>query len=193
MSFPSTRPLRRRPLSADEYRAMPESMIKCSLIDGVLVEEPSASYEHQTIVINILLPLGQFVRKAGLGWVQTAPLDVWVTEQEVVQPDVFFVSNGRRSIIQKNGIHGAPDLVVEVLSPSTRSWDRHTKRERYARRGVAELWLVDSDSRRVEIHRFAECRHGPLRTLSSAETLETPLLPGFRLPVWQVFERDARG
>lgn len=175
------------PLSAAQYRTMPESSQKVSLIDGVLVEEPSTSNEHQGIVNNLLLALLPFEKQARLGVVRTAPLDVWLTEDELVQPDVFFVSNARRSIIGKH-IHGAPDLIIEILSPSTRNWDRTTKRERYARRGVQELWLVDPASRTIEIHRFAECFGGPICILSSGDEIQSPMLPELRLPVEKVFE-----
>lgn len=185
--YPSS--LRRRPCTADEYRAMPESLTKSSLIDGVLVEEPSPSDEHQFIVGRFFSTLDDFVEQHDLGAVRLSPFDVWLAEEEVVQPDVLYVAKARLSLIRKNGVHGAPDLVIEVASPSTRRWDRSVKRERYARRGVPELWLIEPALRQVEIHRFAECPHGPLKILSSADELQTPLLPGFRLPVWRLFAR----
>lgn len=182
-------PLRRQPLTAAEYRAMPESPAKRSLFDGMLIEEPSASDEHQNIVGNLFSALFGFVRIHRLGAVRMAPLDVWLTEEEVVQPDVLFVSEEHRSIMRANGIHGAPDLVAEIASPATRRWDRSAKRQRYAQRGVKELWLIEPDTRQVEIHRFAECPSGALHTLSSAREITSPLLPGFRLAVWRLFER----
>lgn len=182
-------PLRRRPLRTAEYRAMPESLAKHSVLGGILIEEPPPDDEHQRIVTNLLGALLAAARSRNLGTVRCSPYAVWLTEDQMVQPDILFVAKAREAIIHRDGIHGAPDLVVEILSPSTRHWDRAGKRDLYARRGALELWLIDPKLRQLEIHAFARSRHAPLRTLASMGTLETPLLPGFKLPVWRLFER----
>ena len=176
-------------LTAAEYRALPESMARRSLIGGWLVEEPSASDAHQRLALNLAFMLESVLRPAGLGTLRFAPYDVWLTEEIVVQPDVLVVRRGREQIIQANGIHGAPDLVVEIMSPSTRQLDRNGKRLLYGRNGVAEMWLVDPNPRRLEVYRFAEHRDEPVRVVGPGDDLFSLLSPELRLSVAEIFDR----
>ncbi|MEW6228855.1 MAG: Uma2 family endonuclease, partial [Bacillota bacterium] len=112
---------------------------------------------------------------------------VVLSEYDVVQPDLLYVSRDRLSIIKEANIWGAPDLVVEILSPSSTKWDREIKREVYARFGVRELWLVDPQARSIEV---ATLKDGALLTLHTycvGATLASPLLAGFALDVGGLF------
>lgn len=177
-----------RRCSPDEYRRGPESMVKCSLIDDWLVEEPAASVFHQGISWTLCAALAQLDER-GLGTFRFAPCDVWLDPRTVVQPDIFFVLKGRERIIETMGIHGAPDLVVEILSRSTHRLDRIRKRALYAKHGVQEMWLIDPRRHQVDVYRFAESTEQPVQELHEADFLESPLFPAWRVAVARLFAR----
>jgi Uma2 family endonuclease len=133
-----------------DYLLLPEGDRR-ELIEGDFHVVPSPSFRHQTIAANIGTILINFVRGKALGTVLWAPMDVVLTQESVVQPDILFISNERREVIADNNISGAPDLVVEILSPSTADRDRELKLRLYARHGVREYWIVDPDERTVQV------------------------------------------
>jgi Uma2 family endonuclease len=117
-------------------------------------------------------------------------LDVVLSDEDVVQPDLLFISNERSSIAQKSGAFGAPDLVVEIFSASTRKRDETIKLRLYDVMGVLEYWLADPDAGTIQVYRSRNGRLGLVAELSAAEgdRLETPLLPGLTLRLSQIFE-----
>jgi Uma2 family endonuclease len=131
-------------LTVDEYFAGPETLRPMELVYGVVREPPAPRYGHQSIVTGLAAQLVAHARAHGLGTVCVSPVDVVLDEHAalVVQPDVLFVSRDRMAIV-RDRIWGAPDLVVEVLSPATKRRDRTTKLGWYRRYGVRECWLVD--------------------------------------------------
>lgn len=169
-----------------EYCTLPEGS-RHQLIEGDLIVSPAPTWRHQTIVMRIAVALYNFVAARDLGFVRSSPVDVILTEEDVPQPDVVYVSKARSSIIVPQGLRGGPDLCIEVLSPSTEKLDRGAKRVLYARHDVTEYWIVDPDANRVELYRLQENPAAPERTLSAADTLTTRLLPGFSLKIADVF------
>jgi Uma2 family endonuclease len=175
----------------EDYRTLPESMAeRYELLDGELVMVPSPTVGHQRASRNLETLLWGFVRERRLGEVLYAPCDVVLGEgkdRQVVQPDLFFVSSQRRHIVMEGEIRGAPDLVVEILSPATAERDRGYKRTLYARHGVQEYWLVDPDARTIEVFVPGEeglvCQH----VYRDPETLTSTLIEGLRLGLDQVF------
>lgn len=151
---------------------------------------PSPDFFHQNVAFRVARKLAEFVENHGLGTVVIAPSDVELDDVNVVQPDVYFVSRARRRIITRQGVTGAPDLVVEVLSPRTAGLDLGAKLKAYARAGVVEAWFVDRAKKRVLVYRFAEDAAKPAAELRTKDTLTTALLPGFSLPVKEVFRRQ---
>ena len=132
----------------EDYCNAPEDK-RYELHDGDLVVVPSPKEQHQDVTGNLFIRLTLFVREGALGRTYIAPFDIVFSNHDVVQPDVIFVSNERHDIITPDNIQGAPDLVIEVLSPSTAHRDRTFKRALYARHGVREFWLVDTDAQTV--------------------------------------------
>lgn len=173
--------------TADDYRATPEGPPWIQLIDGEFHVSESPSVSHQRIVGNLYLILGNWTQSAREGLVYLAPLDVYLSEYDVVQPDLLFVSTKRLSIIEKNGLYGPPDLAIEILSPSTERLDKRAKLELYARVGVREMWLVDPDLGTVEVRRFPEDRGSPVQVLRAGDKLLSPLLPGLEVDVSGIF------
>ncbi len=172
-----------------DYMSAPEDK-RYQLLDGEMIVAPSTTDKHQAVVGEIFVALHQFVTANSLGLVRIAPYDVVLSSNDVAQPDVLFVSNRRSHIVTAANIQGAPDLIVEVLSPGTQHYDRGYKRTLYARHGVREYWLVDPEPETVEVLvEGGEAGLTPAATYSRAETLESPLLPGFSLNLTQILSR----
>ncbi len=159
-----------------------EDNIRRELIDGELIVTASPIPRHQEVVLRLGAHLLAWVYEEG-GRVFVAPLDVYFDERNVVEPDVLFIRAEHLDRIDEKNIKGPPDLVVEVSSPSTRRLELVRKRELYERFEAKEYWYVDRDADRVEIYRLERGRYGPPRYLSRGETLESPEIPGFTIPV----------
>jgi Uma2 family endonuclease len=162
------------------FMSLPEGTL-AEFIGGEILMSPSPKTRHQRLVWRLGPALDDAVRQARRGEVFVAPFDVHLPSGDVVQPDVLFVSTARSAIVQ-DWIRGAPDLVVEVLSPETRQRDLDVKSELYARNGVAEAWLVDPDASTVEVRRA-----GAVVRLAAPDVLAPPLLPGFTLTLADLF------
>src|SRR6266545_4047168 len=138
-------------LTYEDLRKMPDDGKRYELIDGEVYMTASPNTKHQVVVGNIHMALRRFAQKAGVGKVFLAPFDVVFGERTAVQPDLLFIRKERLSILTDLNVQGAPDLVIEVLSPSTAAFDRETKLQVYARAGVPELWYVDPKEEIVEV------------------------------------------
>ena len=169
-----------------DYVNTPEDK-RYELLDGELILSEAPSRNHQGSQVNIGSPLYVFVRSNGLGVVYFAPRDVVLTDTDVVQPDLLFISNERLHIDTERGVHGAPDLVVEVLSPSTAERDRTFKRALYAKHGVKEYWLVDTAAKTIAVLLNTGDGFESVGTYGEGDKLVSPTLPGFRLNVDEVF------
>lgn len=158
----------------EEYARLPQPSeargTRFEVIDGDLYVTPSPSLRHQEIVTDLVTLLNVFVRSNRLGRVLGSPFDVIFAEGDYVEPDIMFVRSGREDILTQRGIEGPPDLLVEVLSPSTAARDLRIKLDRYRLFGVAEYWVVDPDERTVRVWRLADGASEPV-TLGPADTL----------------------
>lgn len=177
-----------RKLTYEELRAMPQDGKRYELLEGEVYMAPSPNVKHQKVIVNLLMEFVPFVREKDLGDVFVAPLDVVLDGQNVVQPDIFFVSRGRAQAITPLFVNGAPDLVVEVLSPSNADFDRGAKRRAYAAAGVPEIWYVDPRDDSVEVLRLGSDRsYALVRRFSRADLLVSESLPGFGVPLTKLF------
>jgi Uma2 family endonuclease len=173
-------------LTYQDYVLLPDDGKRYEILDGDLYVTPSPTARHQEVSFNLTLALGQYVRAHGLGKVLAAPLDVILADDSIAQPDILFVSNERLPIV-RDWVHGAPDLVIEILSPGTRERDRTLKRRLYARHGVRELWLVDPEAKTVESYSLDPATETLPRLFSARDVLSSDHLPGLRLllePIW---------
>ena len=157
------------------------------LIDGELILAPAPRRDHQTVEVRLGSRLHLFVDENELGVVYFAPRDVVFSDTNIVQPDLLFISNERMHIDTEAEVWGGPDLVVEILSPSTEARDRTVKRALYARHGVNEYWLVDPDARTIAVLLLGEQGFEPVATYGEGDTLVSPTLPGFSILVDEVF------
>ena len=169
-----------------DYRNTPEDK-RYELIDGDLIMSPAPRTTHQDASLNIVLLLAAFVRERVLGKIFYAPTDVVLSDTDVVQPDILFVSNARAHIITEDNIRGAPNLVIEILSPSTAARDRTLKRALYAKHGVQEYWQVDTDARTIAVLTLTENGFELAAVYGEGQTLTSPLLLGFELDLDLVF------
>lgn len=135
----------------DEFKSLPESLDHIELIAGELVMSPTPKYKHQNIVLNGATELKGLPEGATV----VSPMDVYLDDENVVQSDVFWVSDAESLCkLGEDGYwHGAPDLVIEILSPSTAKRDHGVKFELYQRFGTREYWLIDPEAEFVEVFR----------------------------------------
>jgi Uma2 family endonuclease len=166
---------------------MPDDGKRREVVDGELFVTPSPLSKHQLVVSRTAAPFFLFLHDHPIGELFTAPLDVILSDYDVLKPDLLFILNEHLSIIQ-DWVRGAPDLVVEVLSPTTARQDRGPKLKAYARFGVPEYWIVDPDKRAVEVYRLARTGYPEPRRFLEPDILASPLLPGFALPVQDIFK-----
>jgi Uma2 family endonuclease len=129
---------------------------KYEIVDGALVVSPGPSTRHQVILGNLAALLRAALQVPRIAQVLFSPIDVVLSSTRVVMPDFVVVSAARRSIIEKHAIVGAPDLVIEILSPSNRKHDQIVKRRMYARSGIREYWIVDPEVDSVEVLELVE-------------------------------------
>ncbi|HAP93624.1 MAG TPA: Uma2 family endonuclease [Desulfotomaculum sp.] len=172
----------------EDYCLLPEDR-RVELIGGDFYLVPSPSVIHQRVAANIEDILRDFVVENKLGEVLDAPLDIVLTPYDVVQPDVMFISNERRSIVTDENIQGPPDLVVEILSPSTGVRDRTIKKKLYARSGVRELWLVNAAVQVIEVFDLETGEEVPPAVYARGResVLVSKVLPGLRVELDKVF------
>ena len=170
----------------EDYLNAPEDK-RYELLDGELVPIPAPGERHQSVSILLGSKLFQFAYENSLGRVYHAPFDVVLSDVDVVQPDLLFVSNERGHIITPANIQGAPDLVVEILSPSTAERDKTFKHALYARHGVNEYWMVDTTAKDITVLLLGERGYEVVDTYGEGEILTSPTLQGFRLGIGDIF------
>ena len=181
-------------LTYEAYMALPETKERCEVVDGVLFVAPSALPDHQWIVAEIFARLREFVMAGGLGVVIVAPSDLLVQREllRVRQPDVMFFSAERTGFRGRLALKGLPifeappDIVVEVLSPSNTGPRFQEKIEDYRRFGVLECWLVDPETETARVLDLTDAA-GAETSFGRDDTLESKVLPGFTLPLEEVF------
>lgn len=156
------------------------------LIGGELIVVPSPRPRHQKISAKISLQLGKYLENNPVGEVYSAPIDI-VLDDQVVQPDILFVSNARLDIIGELNIQGAPDLVIEILSPSTAAHDKKKKSQLYFKHGVKEYWLVDLEIRFIDVFVAGEKVWNWIGTFDQEDVLTTALLPGLKISLSEIF------
>ena len=160
---------------------------RCELIDGDLIVVPSPTPYHQLVSGRLEDALNEFLRGSEAGIVLYAPCDVYLSEHDVVQPDILVISADRLGIVKEKYIQGAPDLVVEILSASSESRDRGIKAKLYSRFGVREYWIVDPDGKTIEVQTRQDARLRTEATYVVGDHLKSTLLEGFTLDLTGIF------
>jgi Uma2 family endonuclease len=177
-------------LTYEDYLEFPEDGKRHELIEGDHVVTPAPNIRHQNLVGELYARLRAFVKDRDLGHVLMAPTDVLLSEHEVVQPDLLFVAREHLERIGEAYVDGPPDLVVEIVSETTRRRDEVAKRHLYERRGVEEYWVVDPVVDAIKVHRRTASGRFERRAELTAEAgnvLSSPLLPGLEIPLEEIF------
>ena len=172
-------------LTYEDYRNTPEDE-RYELLDGELVRLETPPIAHQRVLVDLGSSMALFVEESELGEVLPIPTDVVLSNTDVVQPDLLFVSNERSHIITEQNIQGAPDLVVEILSPSTANRDWTIKRELYARHGVKELWMVDPDARIVWVMLLRDGDFELVGVYGEGQSVSSTTLEGFTVDIDEI-------
>ena len=171
-------------LTYEDYAAIPNDGRRHEIIDGEHFVNPAPNVKHQTVVLTLASTMRYYALTHRVGHAFISPIDVLLDEHTIVQPDIVFVSHAREHIITRENIQGVPDLLIEILSPGTRRYDKRTKYERYELAGVPEYWIVDPEDDVVEVFRQ---RADKFARIDVGDTLTSPILPGFALSLRELF------
>lgn len=164
----------------DDYLGVGDEVF-FEIINGKAFMSPAPELFHQRWAGRLYFAMQRHVEANKIGEVLFAPVDVVLDEKNVVQPDLVFVSNANAGLLERRGIMGAPDLVVEIISPTSLRRDRYDKRELYARFGVKEFWLADVANRSIEILTLKPAGYQLLSCATNEGKIRSEILPGFEL------------
>ena len=174
----------------EDYLAFPEDGKRYEIIEGDCFMSPAPRTRHQRIAGKLFTRLSVYLQYSRVGEAFIAPTDVVLSDINVVEPDILVILAQQLSIITEKNIQGAPDLVIEILSETTRKTDEIVKKKLYERYGVLEYWIVDPDLALVKIYRLTDGRYGRAeeRAEERGETVTTVLLPGLDISLTELFE-----
>ncbi|MBE3588748.1 Uma2 family endonuclease [Desulfofundulus thermocisternus] len=170
----------------EDYLLLPEDK-RYEIIGGDIFMTPSPKRAHQKVSRNLTTILWSYVKDHALGEVYEAPFDVLFGQNDVVQPDIMFVARNNLSIIGENNIQGAPDLIIEILSPSSAERDLFLKKKLYARHAVKEYWIVDPGARTVTVNLWQKNEYIQTGVYGEEDTWRPHLLPGLIIEGKEVF------
>ena len=176
----------KRKFTYEDYLKTPDDE-RYELIGGELLMTPSPVPKHQRVSRKIEFLLEKFVTENDLGEVFYAPCDVHLDNENVVQPDILFISKDRLNIIGEKNIERAPDLAIEILSESTAYRDLVQKKKLYSRFGVKEFWIVDPGEETIEVYSLKGNTFLLINTYSKNEILESPYLKGLKIELKGIF------
>ena len=175
-----------------DFAALPEGTL-AELFDGLLIMSPAPNVFHQIIAHRLSRWLGNYAEEHHAGLVLEAPIDVRLSPETVLQPDVVFVATDRLGILAQQEVEGAPDLVVEVLSPSTGAYDLTQKRRLYEEAGVREYWIVDPAEKTIEVLALTDDGYRTATRARAAGLVRSVLLDGFGLDLEPLFTWPGTG
>lgn len=171
----------------DAYTARTDDGECYEIVQGVLVMSPSPEDIYQEVVGEIFAYLREQIKLTHSGRVFMAPLDVVLSPQNVFQPDVLVVLNEHLDRVQRTHVAGAPDLVVEVISPKSKLYDRVNKHMAYEQAGIPEYWLVYPYQQCIELFVLEQGKYRSLGTFRDQQTLPSRIVPQMTLPVARFF------
>jgi Uma2 family endonuclease len=176
-----------RPLTYEDLFKFPDDGKRRELIGGELIVNPAPRRDHQTVSIRLTSILLRFLESSGEGLVYTPPVDVYVDQNDVIQPDLIVIRQSRLDIYRPDGVVvEPPDIVVEIISPGSQRVDRVGKMALYARFGVREYWIADPDERMLSVYvleggAYSAVEAGPDGKVTSRA------FPGLRVDPFEVF------
>jgi len=187
VTIPTRIPEGKISLTYEDYVLLPNDRNRYEILEGELSVTPAPGTKHQTVSGNLFKALARHVDERHLGSLFYASVDLILEPTSVLQPDLLFVSSARRSIITERAVEGAPDLVVEIVSPTTSRNDRVTKAQIYARHAVPAYWIVDPEQESVEIYLLEGGGYRLVATLHGDNPQPAPPFEGLRLTPSSLF------
>ena len=176
------------PLTYEDYLTFPDNDgIRKEIIEGELFMSPAPSIKHQRILRKLSFIINEYVNKNDLGEIFFAPCDIIFSNINIVQPDLIFISKENYQILTDLNIQGAPDLLIEILSPSTKENDRIFKKHIYERFGVKEYWIVDPESETVEIWELKNKKFQLAVKADKNQLIKSQLLKGLQINLSEIF------
>jgi Uma2 family endonuclease len=170
-----------------DYLDLPDDGYRYEVIWGELYMTPAPNTKHQQTLAELMFALQEFVKANNLGLVLPAPCDVLLEPGGTpVEPDILFISQERTHIITPKNVNGAPDLIVEILSPSNPEHDRQRKFKLYQESSVPEYWIVDPDTRTIEIFTLSQGRYSLFGRFGAGQAAASKLLAGFEVEIDRV-------
>ena len=180
-------------ITYEDYLTFPDNDgIRKEIIEGELYMTPALSTKHQLVLKKILRLLDNYVLQNGLGEVLFAPCDVIFSSINVMQPDIIFISNENLKILTEKNIQGAPDLIIEILSPYSTDNDRIYKKMVYEKFGVKEYWIVDPVEKNIEIWTRKTKKFELLSKTKQHESIQSLLLEDLKFELSDIFRDDFR-
>ncbi len=164
-----------------DYLCIPEDGYRYEVVWGELIMPPAPVPAHQRVVLRLATLLLEHVATNDLGAVYVAPLDVVLSEHNVLQPDILFIRKDRLNIVTETHVAGSPDLVIEVLSPGTAAADRGRRMDAYAAFGVPHCWLVDPRSHTFEVYELRGERYELVARFTEGDAFRSALFPGLNV------------
>ncbi len=170
-----------------DYEKLPEGA-PYQLIGGELVMTPSPVPYHQILIGRIFLTLSEYTKENNAGSVILSPIDVYFSETDTYQPDIIFIGRDRLDIIGKKKIEGAPDFIIEILSPATAYYDLRAKKDVYEQSGVKEYWIVDPMQKSIEAFVNKKGKFELAGSARSEGAVRSHILKGLAVSLKEIFE-----
>ena len=176
-------------LSYRDYVLLPNDGKRHEIIDGEHFMTPSPVTKHQRISRKLEWIIESFLKKNPVGEIFYAPYDVILSETNIVVPDLVYISKENSKIITEDNIQGSPDLIVEILSPTNRNYDKVLKKDLYEAFGVKEYWIIDPEEEIVEVYRLSANNHrfSDPGIYKKNQCLKTDLIPALEIDLKEVF------
>ena len=174
-------------LTYEDYAALPNDGNRYEILEGELAVTPAPSTRHQIASANLFKLLTRYIDEKSLGILLYAPVDLILESTSVLQPDLLFVAKARQNIITDRAVEGAPDLVIEILSPATSRTDRITKAQIYARHEVPAYWIVDPEQETVEVYLLSVDGYKQAATLQGETPVSAPPFAELKIAAKDIF------
>ncbi len=171
--------------TAQDYLQLGESNMPSQLVNGELIMSPAPNPQHQRLSGRLFRMIDKHVGKNGELFY--APIDLYIDQQNVFQPDLVYISEEKYDIITERGIEGVPTLVIEIISPSNSYIDRNRKKKKYLEFGVSEFWIVDPGNKTLEIYTPQTGPDSPLYYLAEEGEVTSGIFPGMKLKISDLF------
>jgi Uma2 family endonuclease len=173
-----------------DYSELTDDENRYEIIEGELIMSPAPYTIHQKVSRKIVYELMRFVEKVKIGELYYAPIDVLLSNINIVQPDILFISKENLQIVTEKNIKGVPDLIIEIISPSTGYYDLSSKKDIYEKFGVREYWIVDPLKQRVDIYNNVRNKFESHQRLEKTGIVKSNVVEGLQIKLETIFNLE---